>query len=216
MGGAHDRFGLIDGWSGDSIPIVGYGSLLSRASIERSLGPVGEVRVARVPGYVRVFDKICAHSLQTGAADPASTRIACCCAQRSRLGELLVSVFEIGREPVPRLLEREVAYGVEEVDFEILGGSEAGSAVMFVRPADARVSTTVTVSRGPEGPVVYSGPAWRGDILPARNYLHRCLRSARELGNAVFDNFMDQSFLADRTVLRRYLARESVESTRDE
>uniref|UniRef100_A0A162B4B3 Uncharacterized protein n=1 Tax=Daucus carota subsp. sativus TaxID=79200 RepID=A0A162B4B3_DAUCS len=47
---------------------------------------------------------------------------------------------------------------------------------------------------------------WRDDILPCRVYLRHCVLAAKNLGDAVYNNFMDYTFLGDRkTTIREYL-----------
>ena len=195
---------------GNRIKIVGYGSLLSLASLERTVGRVESHELARVSGYVRVFDKVCVSSIATGAADPATAEIACCCAQREQSGELLISLSAISRSQFEELLERERVYGVSEVAHAVCGKLESGTALMFVRPPRTRpecADPPIDVSREPGGPVIYTGPLWRSDILPARAYLRRCIGAAREWSASALDNFLDNSFLGDGTPLRSYLAR---------
>ncbi|PKI65037.1 hypothetical protein CRG98_014506 [Punica granatum] len=46
---------------------------------------------------------------------------------------------------------------------------------------------------------------WR-DVLPCRMYLGHCVLAAENLGEAVYDNFLDHIYLADcKTTIREYL-----------
>ncbi|BAT77099.1 hypothetical protein VIGAN_01518800 [Vigna angularis var. angularis] len=46
---------------------------------------------------------------------------------------------------------------------------------------------------------------WRDDVLPCRVYLRHCALGAKSLGEEVYNNFLDHTFLGDRkTTIRQY------------
>jgi hypothetical protein len=47
---------------------------------------------------------------------------------------------------------------------------------------------------------------WRDDIFPCRVYLRHCVLATKKQGEAVYDNFLDHTFLGDRkTTIRKWL-----------
>ncbi|XP_022721760.1 uncharacterized protein LOC111279131 [Durio zibethinus] len=48
---------------------------------------------------------------------------------------------------------------------------------------------------------------WRDDILACRVYLRQCVLATKNVGDIAYDNFLDYTFLADRTItIGTYLA----------
>ncbi len=197
--------------SAELVSVVGHGSLMSIESAARSFKRIEAFRTCTVPGFARVFNKVCIHSIRSGAVDQGAREIACCSATPLPGHVLHAAAFDLHREEVPSLLEREHEFEVVPVEISEAGPhtTNTKTALLCVETTDEVYRTTKCSSESEYHRRVgqfYEGKIWRDDIRPARAYLQLCLTAARDLGQGVYENLLDASFLADRkTTVREYL-----------
>ncbi|WP_296062398.1 gamma-glutamylcyclotransferase [uncultured Amphritea sp.] len=195
------------------ISVVGYGSLLSERSARQTVPALQNFRLVRVPGFRRIFNKVGIVFLSRHGADSKSLQLASCSTQPFEGCEIICSQFECSAEDFIELYEREHRFRWIEVETMPSGRTltpdvpSVGRMCTGYDDLEYRLNKCVTpqeyelrVGR------YYTGPIWRDDILPFPRYLAFCLQAAASQGDAVLDNFLDSSFLADgRTSIRTYL-----------
>ncbi|MBR9867948.1 MAG: gamma-glutamylcyclotransferase [Oceanospirillales bacterium] len=195
------------------ISVVGYGSLLSECSARQTVPALQNFRLVRVPGFRRIFNKVGIVFLSRHGADSKSLHLASCSTQPFEGSEIICSQFECSAEDFVELYEREHRFRWIEVETVLSGRTRTPDVPSVGRMCtgyddlEYRLNKCVTpqeyelrVGR------YYTGPIWRDDILPFPRYLAFCLQAAASQGDAVLDNFLDSSFLADgRTSIRTYL-----------
>ena len=191
-----------------TIQVVGYGTLLSEASARRTAPSVARFRVVRVPGYLKVFNKVSpAWRARYDGKDPLAIAVL---AARERAGaSFLGTAFEVDEQDFLALFEREHHYRwVEVACNEDDGSATTGRMCAEWTDADYRLNRCVTEAEyerriGRH----YDGVLWRDDVLPSPPYLEACLEAARTLGREVYEDFGRTTFLADgRTTIRAWLA----------
>jgi hypothetical protein len=191
------------------ITVLGYGSLLSQRSALETVPRLTGFRRVRLPGYRRIFNKVGVVFFSRHGADPASLEIASCSTEMMPGSEIICSAFDVPEADFPALYEREHRFRWVEVRaLDEAGMPVQGRICTSSTDMDYRLNKCVTQAEyyrrvGP----YYSGPLWRDDILPFPRYLVFCLQAAASQGQAVLDNFLDCSFLADGcTSIRQYLS----------
>jgi hypothetical protein len=191
------------------ITVLGYGSLLSQRSALETVPSLSGFRRVRVPGYRRIFNKVGVVFFSRHGADPASLEIASCSTQLMPGAEIICSAFEVPEADFPALYEREHRFRWIEVEaLDEKGSGCRGRICTGSNDMDYRLNKCVTPEEYHRRVgQYYAGSLWRDDILPYRRYLAFCLEAAASQGQAVLDNFMDSSFLADgHTSIRQYLS----------
>lgn len=190
------------------ITVLGYGSLLSQRSALETVPSLTGFRRVRLPGYRRIFNKVGVVFFSRHGADAASLEIASCSTQAMAGCEIICSAFEVPEADFSALYEREHRYRwVEVVALDEAGMPVQGRICTSSTDMDYRLNKCVTHAEYYRRVgQYYSGPLWRDDILPFPHYLAFCLEAAASQGQAVLDNFMDSSYLADGcTSIRQYL-----------
>ena len=190
------------------ISVVGYGSLLSEASARQTVPALQNFRLVRVPGYRRIFNKVGIVFLSRHGASPDSLHLASCSTQEATGQEIICSQFECSAEDFVELYEREHRFRWTEVDTVGLDGRPyTGRMCTGYDDLEYRLNKCITPQEYElRVGQYYRGAIWRNDILPFPRYLAFCLQSAATQGQAVLDNFLDSSFLADGiTPIREYL-----------
>lgn len=178
------------------LTLVGYGTLLYRASLAMTIGeergfatPLAPVVV---PGYRRLFNLRAAHysSSHRVSAEPIERGAAN--VEPAPGGSLNAVAFEVDEAEIALLDEREPYYrrvGVPIACFE--SGASLGSGQIYTAPADADF-----LDRDPRRLL----PRWR-DLDCAR-------RGAYAIGRAFGESYDRSTFLADgRTEARRFYGR---------
>ncbi|MBU2967338.1 gamma-glutamylcyclotransferase [Amphritea sp. 2_MG-2023] len=193
--------------------VVGYGSLLSERSALQTVPALQNFRLVRVPGYRRIFNKVGVVFISRFGADPASLQLASCSTQAVKTGEIICSQFECSVDDFTALYEREHRFRWVEVKTSRLDGlinpaePRVGRMCTAYNDLDYRLNKCITPQEYERRVgAFYHGPLWRDDILPFPRYLAFCLQAVASQGQAVLDNFLDSSFLADGTTsIRTYL-----------
>ncbi|KAL1832570.1 hypothetical protein ACET3Z_002221 [Daucus carota] len=193
------------------ISICGFGSLLSENSARSTFPHLINFRVARLLGFRRVFAHAAPIFFQRGIANPQTKEISSLSVEPCEGKSLLVTVFEIHNSEIPSYIEREHEFRFLAVIPEAFDGKPyACPAVLCARYSDeeyfqirCKGSQEIYFQRYGQYNI---HKIWRDDILPCRVYLRHCVLAAKNLGDAVYNNFMDYTFLGDRkTTIREYL-----------
>lgn len=189
-----------------TIQVVGYGTLLSEVSARRTSPSVARFRVVRVPGYIRLFNKVSpAWRARCGAQDPLAVAVL---AARARAdASFLGTAFDVDEDDFLALFEREHHYRWVEVTCEESDGTTTtGRMCAEWTDADYRLNRCVTEAEYEHRVGRHGDSAlWREDVLPSPPYLEACLAAARSLGPAVEEDFLRTTFLADgRTTIEAW------------
>ncbi|CAK4082489.1 unnamed protein product [Aphanomyces euteiches] len=193
------------------VTIIGFGSLLSEASARSTFGDhMSNFRLARVHNYRRVFAHPASIFFQRGIANLETKEIASLSTEVSPGASFTISAFEIPESQLPGFYAREEEFSIEEVEFiEANGATSKG--LMCCRWTDAEY----IAKRGQDefdrlykayGLTTIWGYDASSGILPCRVYLRHCILAVQKLGEDVFNDFVDNTFLGDRkTPIRAYL-----------
>lgn len=194
--------------AGESVSVFGYGSLMSYESATKSLKRVLSFKTAEVAGYARVFNKVCVHSVQTGAVNWATREVACCSAARMPGRVIVGALLELPRSDLSDFLEREHEFRIVPVEARVGATGEKVRALLCEEFDDESYRVKCSGEGEFERRVgqFYRGRIWRTDIRPARAYLQLCLAAARRLGPAASENLLDASYLGGKeTTIAEYL-----------
>eukprot|EP01130_Rhizamoeba_saxonica_P013499 TRINITY_DN5764_c0_g2_i5.p2 TRINITY_DN5764_c0_g2~~TRINITY_DN5764_c0_g2_i5.p2 ORF type:complete len:163 (+),score=30.04 TRINITY_DN5764_c0_g2_i5:284-772(+) len=143
--------------------------------------------------------------------------ISSCSVEESESDSTAVAVFEIPRSELDAFYQREQEFRFVDVlphhpdhqpmeNTGILCAGWADDATFFQEKGIESMAAL-----GDHWTKWELDQIWRDDVYPCRLYLKHCLLAAKNLGLNVYNNFLDHSYLADRTTtLRSYL--ESMEN----
>ncbi|CAJ1940954.1 unnamed protein product [Sphenostylis stenocarpa] len=182
----------------DYISICGYGSLLSERSARSTFPSLVNFRIARITGFRRLFTSVGGFFFTQGVANIKTQEIAALSVEPCEGEIIIVVVFEIKKtEVVPESLD---------------GKPFTNPAVLCASNTDEEFFK-FKCSEGREKYFEQYGEykihkMWRDDVLPCRVYLRHCVLGAKSLGEEVYNNFLDHTFLGDReTTIRQYFER---------
>lgn len=194
------------------ISICGFGSLLSERSARSTFPELINFRIGKLSGFRRVFAHVAPIFFERGIAVPETKEISSLSVEPCDGESLIITIFEITRSEIPSFIEREHEFRFLAVVPETINGLfYTNPAVLCARYNDeeyfqnrCKGNQEIFFQRyGRYG----IQKIWRDDILPCRVYLRHCVLAADNLGDLVYDNFVDHTFLADRkTTIRDYLA----------
>ncbi len=191
------------------ISVVGFGSLLSERSARDTVPGLKNYRLVRVDGYRRIFNKVGILFIAGHGQAPDSLEVSSCSTELCSDTSIIVAQFDCPVDQFGELYEREHRYRWIQVEARGLDGSAQPPARMCTGYSDLEYRLNKCVTDEEYHDRVgrhYQGKIWRNDILPFPRYLKFCLVSAASHGDAVLDNFIDTSFLADgETSIREYL-----------
>ncbi len=191
------------------IEVIGYGSLLSEASARETVPSLKGFELVRVRGHRRVFNKVGVVFFERFGAVESDLRIASCATQPAPGVVMTCSRFTCSAEDFSAIYEREHRFRWVRAPYETLGG-QTGAARMCSENTDENYLLNKCVTAEEYERRVgrfYKGRLWRNDILPFPTYLKHCLAAAATHGEAVRENFLDTTYLADgATTIRAYIA----------
>ncbi|TYH86284.1 hypothetical protein ES332_D01G031400v1 [Gossypium tomentosum] len=194
------------------ISICGFGSLLSERSARSTFPNLLNFRVAKLKGFRRVFAHVAPIFFDRGIAKPETKEISSLSVEPCEGETLIVTVFEIQKSEIPAFMERELEFRFLAVLPETLDGEPfANPAVLCTRYSDEEFFQ-IRCKGNKDIYFQHYGrynieKIWRDDILPCRVYLRHCVLAAKNLGDIAYNNFLDHTFLGDRTAtIRTYLA----------
>ncbi|KAE8720532.1 Mono-/di-acylglycerol lipase [Hibiscus syriacus] len=194
------------------ISICGFGSLLSERSARSTFPNLLNFRVAKLKGFRRVFAHVAPIFFDRGIAKPETKEISSLSVEPCEGETLIVTVFEIKKSEIPAFIERELEFRFLAVLPETLDGEPfANPAVLCGRYSDEEFFQIRCKGRKDIYFQHYGRcnieKIWRDDILPCRVYLRHCVLAAKNLGDIAYNNFLDHTFLGDRTTtIRTYLS----------
>lgn len=195
----------------DTILCAGYGSLVYENWARASVPGLSGFGLYRLKGYRRVFGKVHPFCIYRGEADWQSMEAAACFIEPDGQSELIVSGFYVPAKEYPKLRERECDYREADValqDMQGLNPSRVFGKVFEGYGKDKNFPAPLTdiYKHWPWMLEKYTGAIYRNDILPSRAYLWRCLAAHALAGDAVYQNFLETTYLADRkTTLKQYI-----------
>lgn len=190
------------------ISVIGYGSLLSEQSARETVPELENFRLVEVPGFRRIFNKVGIVFFSRHGASETDLEIASCSTEACSEASIVCSQFECSEEAFLGLYEREHRFRWVEVEtLGQRGERSLGRICTGYNDQDYRLNKCITDDEYQRRVgQFYSGALWRDDILPFPRYLAFCLQAASSQGEAVLDNFLDSSYLADgMTSIRHYL-----------
>ncbi|XP_048320978.2 uncharacterized protein LOC107433258 [Ziziphus jujuba] len=192
--------------------VCGFGSLLSERSARSTFPDLVNFRLARLNGFRRIFAHVTPIFFERGIARPETKEISSLSAEPCEGESLIVTVFEIKKSEIPAYLEREIEYRFLAVLPETLDGKPFDKPAVLCACSNDEEFIRVRCKGSKERFFQLYGQykidkIWQDDILPCRAYLRHCVLAAKNLGDEVYDNFLDHTFLGDRkTTIRQYLA----------
>ncbi|TMW65825.1 hypothetical protein Poli38472_003590 [Pythium oligandrum] len=194
------------------VTIVGFGSLLSEKSARSTFGDaMTNFRLARMRNYRRVFAHPGSIFFERGIANLATKEISSLSVEPAEGRSFLISVFDLPESMLPDFYEREEEYRIVSADFEELDGTPGGQGLMCTRWTDEeyiqhRGQETFDRLYKRHGVDTIWGWDEHSGILPCRVYLRHCLLSVKKLGDMVYEDFVQSSFLGDRkTTIKEYI-----------
>eukprot|EP01060_Flectonema_neradi_P038729 TRINITY_DN8230_c0_g1_i1.p2 TRINITY_DN8230_c0_g1~~TRINITY_DN8230_c0_g1_i1.p2 ORF type:complete len:250 (+),score=47.90 TRINITY_DN8230_c0_g1_i1:52-801(+) len=198
--------------------IVGIGSLLSKASAERSF-PVYNFRKARLHGWKRIFNLVGVHSIRTGRANLETLEVAALAAAEDSNSSILVSLFEVPVDEMSQYYIREQRYVHRKVIVTEEDGSQTEAMICEQNTESQYLEVNCngdkTIYNNIVGDV-WKAPIWYNfpdgvppnldppAVFPIRQYLRLCLSGAESLN--IMDCFLDNTFVYDGRTLRKYLS----------
>ncbi|KAK8622496.1 hypothetical protein V6N13_117408 [Hibiscus sabdariffa] len=194
------------------ISICGFGSLLSERSARSTFPNLLNFRLAKLKGFRRVFAHVAPIFFDRGIAKPETKEISSLSVEPCEGETLIVTVFEIQKSEIPAFIERELEFRFLAVLPEKLDGEPfSNPAVLCGRYSDEEFFQIICKGSKDIYFQHYGRcnieKIWRDDILPCRVYLRHCVLAAKNLGDIAYNNFLDHTFLGDRTTtIRTYLS----------
>ncbi|XP_057806059.1 uncharacterized protein LOC131021006 [Salvia miltiorrhiza] len=198
--------------SDELVSICGFGSLLSERSARSTFPDLINFRIAKLNGFRRVFAHAAPIFFERGIAKPETKEISSLSVEPCESETLIVTTFEIQRSEIPSFIEREHEFRFLAVTPETLNGLfYTAPAVLCARYSDeeyflnrCKGSEDILFQRYGRYGIT---KIWMDDILPCRAYLRHCVLAAKNLSDMAYDNFLDHTFLGDRsTTIREYLS----------
>ncbi|KAL4193937.1 hypothetical protein AMTRI_Chr05g66260 [Amborella trichopoda] len=197
--------------------ICGFGSLLSERSARGTFPQLINFRVAILPNFRRIFAHAPSTFFYRGIARLETKELSSLSVEPCHGEHIIITAFEVKKPEVIAFIEREVEFRFISVVPQGLDGKHfPNPAVVCARYSDEEFIHDKC--RGNEklfqyffGPPYNIARIWRDDIFPCRVYLRHCLVAAKKMGDEVYDNFLDHTFLGDRkTTIREYMASNGV------
>ncbi|XP_047959171.1 uncharacterized protein LOC125204529 [Salvia hispanica] len=194
------------------VSVCGFGSLLSERSARSTFPDLINFRIAKLNGFRRVFAHAAPIFFERGIAKPETKEISSLSVEPCESETLIVTTFEIQKSEIPAFIEREHEFRFLAVIPETLNGLfYTTPAVLCARYSDeeyflnrCKGSEDILFQRYGKYGIT---KIWMDDILPCRAYLRHCVLAAKNLSDMAYDNFLDHTFLGDRTTtIREYLA----------
>ncbi|KAL3505680.1 hypothetical protein ACH5RR_031062 [Cinchona calisaya] len=194
------------------VSVCGFGSLLSERSARSTFPKLINFRLGILSGFRRVFAHVAPIFFERGIAKPETKEISSLSVEPCEDETLIITIFEIQKSEIPSFMEREHEFRFLAVTLETLNGLlYTNPAVLCARYTDeeyfqnrCKGNQEIFFQRYGQFGIQ---KIWRDDILPCRAYLRHCVLAAKNLGDLVYHNFVDHTFLGDRkTTIREYLA----------
>lgn len=206
----HDFLQKTFAQSGDSVEIIGFGSLMSPESAIGTFPSLRNFKTIRVHGYRRVFSVPGSIFFDHGIADVDNLRIAGLTTEKAEGCSFVAVSFEI-EEHYESFIRRENLYDFASVPYEEHLNGTSGTGLMCISSTDetyisrwgAKTFVDLYTSRGIR---TIWGWGKNSGIEPCWVYLRHCVLSARALSEEAERSFLDDTYLVDRiTTIRQYM-----------
>jgi hypothetical protein len=208
--------------AGDGICVLGFGSLMSQASVRITMPSMRNFRYVRIEGHRRVFGHMSPLFFEAGIARAETLEISSLSAEPCEGASFCGVAFDIPREEWAAFVAREDEYVLSASKFRTLDGNVASEGMLCTSGSDQLLKERGVWPRYMASldtlPDQTLRTCWHwaetSGLLPCACYLRHCLLSSRRDGipDAVRQSFLDDSLLVDRkTTLREYLSRPGVE-----
>ena len=198
-----------------SYRIVGVGSLLSKESALNTCPSARDFKLAKLKGYIRIFNKVYSPCVREGKLKEGCNKIAALSLVPAvEKQDPMVSVFTIEKEDWHDFLMRESDYKLVELPyFDIESDEELGRGVACLGDFSSEREYEEMCASDPVRHRQWrafkdntADKMWRSDILPEEEYLQECIEASQEIHQNVHQNFLDTTFLADgQTSIRDYI-----------
>jgi cation transport regulator ChaC len=214
---------------GKHCAICGFGSLLSKRSAESTCANVRDFKLVLVKDFRRVFAHTSPVFFETKIANGLTREIASLSVERAKGYSFIGTRFEIPIEEYASFAAREREFdlcAVETIDLETGDNTFDGVlSTCCVQGADEKYVNQFCLKKKRSSSDDSSnrececvkcklekygeGRIWTDEhILPTRTYARHCVLAAKSLGDHVYDDFVNNTYLADRTTtLRVHLER---------
>ncbi len=192
----------------ESFTFLGFASLLDEVSARRTCPTLRNFRYGIVEDFSRIFTHTTPLFTVDGRANWETGEVASCAAFYNPKKTLLVAAFELDKAEWPELLAREHEFRFWWVPYRDIDTHQEGVGLMCCENDDKTYRKRRFASAAEFNKTILAytrGRVWRTDIYPCRSYLKMCLRAAENAGVEFLENFLENSYLADRvTPLSKY------------
>ena len=188
--------------------VIGYASLLSEISIRRLFPNVGRIIPVIINHHARCFNSFGTLSIKAGLEVSESKTLAHASAIYRPNSVLYALAFELDNADFNTYVKHEFRYHLKDVSVYALENNERFHAIMCYENVDQNIDVSLIGLKDIwELYGMYSTSSfWHTSHLPAKAYLEHCIASARDINIVVLNNFLDMSFLHDRTTsIRSFL-----------
>jgi len=188
--------------------VIGYASLLSKVSIKRLFPNVGRIVPVTIENHARCFNSFGTLSIKAGLENTPSRHLSHASAIYRPNSVLYALAFELDDIDYQTYVKHEFRYDLRAVHVQPIDSQESFEAIICYESVDHNIDVSlIGLNDRKELYDMYKTTSlWHTDHLPAKAYLEHCIASARDLNEAVLNNFLDVSFLHDRkTSIGTYL-----------
>uniref|UniRef100_A0A0E0L1H4 Uncharacterized protein n=1 Tax=Oryza punctata TaxID=4537 RepID=A0A0E0L1H4_ORYPU len=187
---------------GGRVSVVGFGSLLSERSARSTFRELEGFRVAALRGFRRVFAHSAPIFFERGIAIETTKEFSSLSVEPCEGELIVVTVFEIKEDEVPAFIEREHEFRFLAVVPEGLDGVPyANPAVVCARYSDEEYfqeARKYMINVMDDTTLIEYGEMIFYPVV---------VLAAKNLGEPAYINFLDHTYLGDRTTtIREYLA----------
>lgn len=191
------------------ISLFGYGSLISESSARSTCPNLTNFHHVYAKDVARIFAKVNPQSLKRGEGNLETLELAPVTLVEKKGAITYGCSFDIPDAEWPAIKAREFDYAEGEVTiFDIKTHQSKLVKTFYGLHSDDEIPTETDMAKQYWHDVRkhYQGKIYRDDVLPEPLYLNRCLNAFKQVGIEMHDNFLDQTYLADRTTtIREYL-----------
>ena len=183
---------------------IGYASLVNESSARSSVPNLSEFNIGILRGYRRIFGKVSPQCVIRGTADWKTNEVSASFIHPdNNAPDMYVCHFKVPDQFWPVIRDRELDYRETVEDVKILKTGEIKRGHVYVG-YDSHEDLInerghAIYDHWHDYVKKYKGENYRRDILPSRHYLRLCLSAYLSLGKEYIDNFIETSFLSDRT-----------------
>jgi len=192
------------------IKIFGFGTLVLKESSLITCPNLQNFQPAMTKNAARVFGKVNLRAAYRGDVNWDEMKVASCFLEEKQGSQVMGVSYDIPENDWPNLRARELDYDCRQIDIFDLDGNPQGKALTFFGyPNDEKFLGMMS-----EGDQIYltsrrkgyKDAIYRQGIYPAESYIDKCMNAFSHVDTRMMQNFLDNSFLADRTTtLRSYL-----------